>query len=500
MSARRAPLGSLVAGLAFVALTTACDSLVTKPSLYGTVTAHVMTRAAAPIRGAGLTLYTGQRPMGYAVTDSSGAYAFVDVPEGLYGVLVTPPAGYVRREAFSAVPVPTDFAHNLHVLAQQHVDTSFIFLKLGAGTVTATVRRSDGTPVPQIVLTLYSPKGALQNAMTDASGRFVFGNVPTGNYGVFARLSTDSGQTSVSTRDGIVVDDGSRENADFTFDPCFGSIAATVLDSSARPVPGAVLTLYTGEGIVSRDTLGVDGTTTRSGLPCDNYGLRVALPVGWTAAEVRGAAFLDNLWLHRNQTLHAALTVSRIGRATIRVSIIDQFGSAVPNARVLLYSGSGIQRDVTTGADGRATMDQILVNDVFGVRVVNPSTYDATEGLGTSYVDQIRLTDGETRDLIFRFVRHGRATVRVGIVDQTGSGVPGAPVTLYTSSGVVATAQTAADGTAVFTDVDVTHEYGVRVAPPLDYSATPGRGTTFVDGLRFADGETRALAFLFSRP
>lgn len=91
MNASRALGVSLIVSLAL----TACDSLVTKPSLYGAVDVSVTQPDGTAIAGARLVLYTFQRPMAYATTDASGAYRFTTVPEGLYGVGAVPPPGYV---------------------------------------------------------------------------------------------------------------------------------------------------------------------------------------------------------------------------------------------------------------------------------------------------------------------------------------------------------------------------------------------------------------------
>ena len=96
----------------------ACDALLTRPSLYATVTATVARRDGTPIPNASLTLYTGQRPMGYAVTDTLGRYTFVDVPEGLYGLRADPPSGYVRLETLLSTTAPSEVVQNIWVMAQ----------------------------------------------------------------------------------------------------------------------------------------------------------------------------------------------------------------------------------------------------------------------------------------------------------------------------------------------------------------------------------------------
>ena len=130
--------------LAVVFLSFGCERLITRPSLYGSVTAVVTRRDSMPIPGAGLLLYTGQRPMGYGSTDAAGRYRFEEVPEGSYGVRATPPAGYVRLETLLATDRPSEFVDGLKVVGEQPVSVRLQFLQVGPGTVTAQVRDVTG--------------------------------------------------------------------------------------------------------------------------------------------------------------------------------------------------------------------------------------------------------------------------------------------------------------------------------------------------------------------
>ena len=107
----------------------ACDSLVTKPSLYGAVDVSVTQPDGTAISGASLVLYTFQRPMAYATTDASGTYRFATVPEGLYGVGAVPPAGYVNASDTLGSAASWAYVDQLTVRSGAVVEAHLHFLR-----------------------------------------------------------------------------------------------------------------------------------------------------------------------------------------------------------------------------------------------------------------------------------------------------------------------------------------------------------------------------------
>ena len=404
----RRGLLAAIAGPAIVALLSGCDSLITKPSLYGAVEVNVTRRNGDAITGADLILYTGQRPMGYGITDSVGFHEFVDVPEGVYGVRAIPPAGYLRLEDLAASP-PTDFVHQLQLQGGKTLPVRFSFLKKGFGTVVAVVTEPDGNPLANVPVTLYGPASSLRSAVTDSAGRFAFDSTLFGNYGVFARRSAaylDSAENPLLARDGIIVDEGSRELASFIFVPCSGSISALVRDESGRPVPGSALTLYNSGGGLDLELTGADGTWLFANLGCQSYGVRVQVPIGWTAPEARGTSFNDGLFVHRGKALTTTLNVQTVTcRATLRVHVTDDAAVALGGVQITLYTSTVVYRRVNTGSDGLVVMDQIPCDREYGVRVTPPAGYTVAEARGSSFFDGIHFTNGSVMDLAFTLVR-----------------------------------------------------------------------------------------------
>lgn len=393
---------ALLSCLALALLGSACDSLVSKPSLYGSLQVRVTRRDSTPVPGAALQLYTGQRPMVYAATDAGGSFTFADVPEGVYGVRATPPPGYVGIE--SLIGGAESAVHDqIEMTGGTVARVSFRFLKEGTGSLGAIVRDASGAGVPQIPLTLYTPNGAFARATTDANGRAEFPGVPLGNYGMVAvrpAIYLDSAEAPLPHVDGFIVDAGSRDSATFQFARCAGSIDVSVRDSTGAGVPGAALFLYTAT-VLDTSTLGTTPSHVFGPLQCGQYGVRVSVPVGWTAREAPGVAYRDGLYVHRNAALATTLTVTKIGRGTISVKVTDDVGLQLEHVRVVLYTGSGVLQDVTTDAAGFATFSNLLVNSQYGVRVVPRAGYTVREASGSSFFDGVALTNGVTRSLLF---------------------------------------------------------------------------------------------------
>lgn len=385
----------------------ACDSLITKPSLYGTISAEVKRRDSTAVPGARVILYTGQRPMGYAVTDSVGRFLFVDVPDGVYGVRVVPPSGYFGINEIIGGPDSSLVRDQLQLTPGETRNVQFRLLKAGLGRVSVYVEDAERKAMPGIRVVLYQSKGSLEEGVTNQSGLFQFAAVPLGNYGVFAfrpPAYTDSADNPLPSRDGFVVDQGSASTATFQFAKCIGTLDVRVRDNTGAPVPGSLLTFYGNFG-VQDSILGAQSERHIADLACGPYGVRVRPPPGWTAEEGRGTTFQDNIIIHRGTVASVTLNVKRIGRGTVRVRVVDDLGAPIENVRTVVYVGSGLVRDVVTGPDGSVTMADLLVNAEYGVRVVPRAGYTAPEARGSTYDDGIKLVDGGVRDFVFRFKR-----------------------------------------------------------------------------------------------
>ena len=389
-------------------LGTGCESISPESTLYGAVDVRVVRRNGDPIPNASLVLYTGLRPMGYGETDQHGKRLFSLVPEGVYGVRVVPPAGYLRIEDIIG-GAPTDFFQEIRLEARRTIATSFELMKNGKGIVTASVTEPGGVPIAGMTVALYA-QGNVTKRTTDAAGTFTFSDVQTGNYGVVAIVSAkyrDVQEPLFIYKDGILVEPDIPASAKFVLVPCGGRITVSVRDNSGGMVPNARLLAYNNEGIADSAVTAANGVQVFSNLPCLDHGVRVRPPDGWSADETRGSAYIDGLTVHRGSSLSATLTL-RACRATLRVRVQDAAAAPVTGAMVMLYTADSVYRVVGSGADGVVFLDGIPCRE-YGVMVTPPAGYSVAAGRGSSYFDGIRLDNGETAERTFVLQRAASA-------------------------------------------------------------------------------------------
>ena len=291
--------------------------MLTRPALYNSVEVIVARRNGQGIPGADLVLYTGQRPMGYATTGADGRYTFTRVPQGVYGVLAAPPDGYDLIEHVLGGP-RSDVIAQLYVQEDTLSPVRFTFLKKGPGTVTVRVADAGGAPLPGAIVTLYDPKSEHGSTSTDAAGRASFNNVPFGVYGMILErplLYRDFravGDSLTSTRDNLIVEDGSRDSVSFVLRKCAGTLRVLAQDDAGLPVTGAPVVFYTAAQQVAVRFTGTDGRVSND-MPCVvQTGAFIGAPTGYSVASGRGSSFFDGLTFTNGQTLDVTFRLRRV--------------------------------------------------------------------------------------------------------------------------------------------------------------------------------------------
>lgn len=300
----------------------ACDKWLTRPSLYNTVQVSAMRRDGTPIRGVQLELYTGQRPMGYGATDSTGRFVFTRVPQGDYGVAATQlPPGYDQIDHLLGGP-PSNVVSGLDVANDSAPPVHFTFLKIGPGSMSVRVSGVGGVAMAGLPVELYSPQGTIAKTATDATGRASFANVPYGNYGIvvtrpyqyqgfYYRDFNVQFDSAYAYRDGFVIDEGARDSVAVALPTCTGAIHVTVVDQTGAPVPLSTAAFFTFNSTLGALQTGSNGQLTFVAPCAASMGVNINPAAGYTVGHGRGLDVFDGITVTNGQTVDITFHVQR---------------------------------------------------------------------------------------------------------------------------------------------------------------------------------------------
>jgi hypothetical protein len=368
-----------------------------------------------------------------ATTNSSGLYLFDNLPFGSYKVTVTNPAGYNSTIALAgsdrAVDSSTGNATSTNLTtdgaSNMTLDFGFTAPRVSVGNLVwfdknhNGVQDSNEAGIEGAVLSITKMDGtsvtnvfgmAVGSITTDATGRFLFENLPTGQYKV--SITTPAGFTSTLVGSGTsgtdsaagtdtsinLPNDGDSDmTLDFGFYPISVSVGNYVWrdsngngiqDSTESGIAGVTLTITKADGSPVTDVVGNPVTTTKtdadgkylfSNLPPGSYRVTVTPPNGFVST-ITGAS-TDATDSSTGSALSATLLNNLDSDLTL------DFGFRLPRVSVGNYvwfdkDKDGIQDSGEKGISGVVLSilksDGSPVTDVFG----NSVTTTTTDALG----------------------------------------------------------------------------------------------------------------------
>jgi hypothetical protein len=174
-----------------------CEALLSPPR-YGQVRVTLAVDVGTPIDNAPVTLYTGQRPMGYGLTDGAGTYTFERVPPGVYGVIATLP-DTLRGMAGTTYLVDDDL--RIGPGASEAVTLTLVSC---FGSLHVTVRDETGRLASGVSVSAYRSFGSPRTEPTGSDGTRTFTALPCGEYGV--KVEPTSQYAPVTGQGGSYVD------------------------------------------------------------------------------------------------------------------------------------------------------------------------------------------------------------------------------------------------------------------------------------------------------
>jgi len=223
----------------------------------------------------------GQNYSAGATTGADGRYVLPALTKETYSVAIRPPEG--RRLAPSVL-------RGVNAADGEDVPLQDVTLQAG-GRLIGVVTGADGKPVAGAEASLHVPTagrfGVTRTATTDAAGRFVFADLPTGRYDVTIRPASGS-QWGERTFGRLAVVGGLSAQHKLSL-AGGATLSGAVTDPAGKPVAGASVTLrhgYSTRGSAVTDAAGrftlrgVTAPATKGPSPRRGpvWGLRVGPP------------------------------------------------------------------------------------------------------------------------------------------------------------------------------------------------------------------------------
>lgn len=191
-------------------------------TLTGVITDSV---TGAPLLGASIRVFTSEGiTLQTRSSGADGSYTIPSLQPGSYSIVIME-EGYAGRTIGAMINAGAVTA--LNVALQQL-----------AGAISGTVTDTNGNPIADAIIRIYSNNIIVVRVATNEDGTYDIGNLAPGSYYVTVRAEGFGGLSS-----SVVVNPGETTMENFALTPNPGSIAGIVTDTSGSPIAGAILTV-----------------------------------------------------------------------------------------------------------------------------------------------------------------------------------------------------------------------------------------------------------------
>ena len=362
----------------------------------GTVTGIVTDVQGRPTPGVAVAVSNGVNVRN-ANTDITGRYVVSNMVSGVLVVTANDRHTGLRGRATGNLPLNQEATINV--------------MMGSSGSITGTVYKTDAlTPVGAGIRVTLNQSSTF--TLTDQLGRYFFDFVALGPFSVDAiDAAGNRGRTNAT-----VTNTGTTTQADVTF-LGRGTVTGAVRDGAGNGVANASVSINIGGPFGSQQTTSTDGQGAFSfaGVFIGPYTLSAKAPVQRLGAQAAGTLDRDGQTVTTNLMLTAA---GSIAGTVFRADGV----TAVPGAVVTL-SSSG--QTATADSQGRYRFDFLPVAS-YSVDATDPQTSDRGRNTGSvTGQDQVQTVNVKL---------NGQGQVTVTVLDGSGTLVPGAQVTLTTTT------------------------------------------------------------------
>jgi len=371
----------------------------------------------AALPGVTVNLYQGGALKQTAVTNDEGRYTFSELAPGTY-VVVPTGAGLAFDPASRSVTVPPS------------TTTADFSARSQTYTISGVIRNATGTPLSGIGVSLYQAGVLKRTGVTNAEGRYTFGELTAGAYLV---LPAASGHSFDPASRSVTVGP-STTTADFTAAAVPSTISGVIKTVGGTVAPGLTVNLYQA-GVLKQTALtDAEGRYTFSEVVAGTYVVKPAY-VGLIFEPA-----------HRVITVPPSTTTANFTAVAVAYSISGTIktasGTALAGVTVALYQGDIQKATTTTNAEGRYYFAN-LVASTYSVRPLgelltfDPANRTITLPPSTS-----------TANFVAGYLVCGAVKTAEGV------GIPGVSVGLYKDGSLVASRTTASNGCYYFLNLD----------------------------------------------
>jgi hypothetical protein len=264
----------------------------------------------------------------------------------------------------------------------------------------------------------------------------------------------------------------------------FGTVEVRTTRRDKTPVARVPLVLFTGLRVMAYDTTDAKGEARFIRVPEGlAYGVYAGIPEGYERPErLLGGSISDFVPfdVHRDSVPTVSFEFLRIGPGTVTAQVLKEGEGPVGSAEVELYAASGVISKRQTDIEGRVRFDAVPFG-VYGIRTPRTAEYrDVDEGPLLNQ-DGLLVEDGATATGTLT-LRKCFGSIVLRVADPVRGAAAGIRAELFKAEATIDTTRTATDGTVRYTGLQC-GAYGVRIHPLADWIITPGRGTSFKDGL-----------------
>lgn len=370
-------------------------------------------------------------------------------------------------------------------------------------SVNVRAQRRDGTPIGGVPVELFTGQRPMAYDSTNSAGLALFTPVPAGPaYGLYAQAPAGYafpelllGGPPTNMIAGFALSADSAPH--FTFQLLRmgpGTVTVSVVDQAGKPFAGVVVALYSASAILQHATTSTDGTASFSAVPFGLYGLSTPL---YRDLGEPGTVWQDGLLIEEGVTVPATLTLP-LCQGSVNLTVADPTHGAAPGVQTYLFTSTATIDSAKTGSDGRVVYTAPCGN--LGVRIVPNADWAVAPGRGTQFADGLIVRRGSVTNVSLAAqynTCHG--AILVTVADSTGAPVSGATLLLFSANNQGNVSNVETGGTLTFASLACGIERGVQITPPAGWSATAGRGGSYVDGLMVTNATTLNVGFTLAR-